>query len=139
MQKITTLEKLFKTLSQFLRHPLIRAVAILQFIIALVIFYWAALMPFDDEPSNIPAWALHLTGNILLALSTSIAIYPFFRLRSIFFMCCALSLAAELSQLLTANRFSDPFDAATNIVGLVIGCTLALPLFAIKNQTSKVD
>lgn len=129
--------QLIQFLIRILNHPIVKTLAIIQFVIAIIIFYSAALMPFNDEPSSIPPWVLHLIGNILLALSASAAAYRFIRLRTIFFICCGLSLAAELSQLLTADRFADPADALTNIVGLLIGCAIATPLFIIKQRTDK--
>lgn len=116
---MTLLAKLFE-------HPIIKGLRVLQFAIALIIFFAAALMPFSGGPGVIPDKVLHLIGNILLINSAWLALVTYLKLRWIAVLAVIISLASELSQSLTASRISDIYDLAANFAGLLLGYLLCL-------------
>lgn len=108
-------------LAQLMHHPIVRALSLMQFGLALMIFFYAALMPSGSAPPTFPPALLHLVGNILLAISAGVAFFPWLRIRGLLGFTLVISLLAELGQSFTSTRVTDPADIATNIVGLCIG------------------
>ncbi len=102
----------------FLFHPAISAVRVLQFFLAVGIFFYFTLMPADNTTSQYPDKLMHYIGNILLMGSAYVALMGRLRLHFIVVLCCLLSLASELGQSFTATRVTDPADLAMNVLGI---------------------
>jgi VanZ family protein len=105
-----------------------RPLRIAQFIVALVIFCYAALTPspplFDQHPET----SLHFLGNVLLSLSAWLAVWgriPVFRL--VLFL-LPFSLMVELAQYFSPGRTVDSNDMLVNITGLGVGALASLLL-----------
>ena len=109
-------------------HPLARSVRIVQFLLALAIYFYAALMPTNETPATLPAWLLHFIGNVLLILSAWTALFYWWRFRHIAIACISLALLAELAQGATATRIVDPLDLVSNAAGLMAGGSLCFVL-----------
>lgn len=103
---------------QFLFHPAVTAIRVLQFFLAASIFFYVTLMPADNAPSQYPDKLMHYIGNILLMGSAYVALMGKLRLHTIVIICCLLSLASELGQSFTATRTTDPADFLMNMLGI---------------------
>ncbi len=105
---------------EFISHPFVSLIRISQFVAAVVIFFYAALMPADNSPSAVHPFLLHLLGNALLLGSTWVALAGKHSLTKIFVICAGLSAMAELAQSLTSSRTTDPIDFVANGLGLLL-------------------
>lgn len=112
----------------FLFHPAISVLRVLQFFLAVGIFFYFTLMPADYTPSQYPDKLMHYIGNILLMGSAYVALMGRLRIHFIVLLCALLSLASELGQSFTATRITDPADLAMNALGIATAyfvCRLA--------------
>ncbi len=107
-----------------LKHPITTGLRYVQLPIAVVIFFYAALMPASDAPSQWPDGALHLMGNLLLVCSIYTAAVFHLSLRRQLIVCIILSVTSELAQLYSHTRVFDLYDLAVNILGLTTGFLL---------------
>lgn len=107
--------------TQLLLKPTFTIIRIGQFFLAIGIFYFFALMPADDTPSNYPDELLHFMGNLLLMGSAYVAVFHKTTLLKTLTVCVFLSGIAELCQSFTASRVTDPADLVVNSLGLAIG------------------
>lgn len=111
---IRTLDQLFQTRTfQWLR--------ILQFVGALCVFSFAALMPSSYVNVHHSDSSMHFLGNMLLFLSAALACYGRIRLPALLILLLPYSLAIEFAQWLTPSRQVDPRDMFVNVLGLVTG------------------
>lgn len=107
--------------TQLLLSPVFTKIRISQFCLAIAIFYFFALMPADDTPSNYPDELLHFVGNLLLMGSAYVALFHKTTLLKTLTVCVLLSGISELCQSLTASRVTDPADLVVNSLGLALG------------------
>lgn len=98
---------------------------IVQFIIALSIFSYAALMPAKYATSlNQPDWSLHFLGNLLLFMSASVACYGRLKIALLVVLLLPYSLLIELAQHYMPGRFVDTRDMLFNFLGLLAGLVI---------------
>ena len=97
-----------------------------QFVIALVIFCYAALSPSPQLIGQHSDTSMHFVGNVLLTLSAWLAVWG--RLSILKVMLCLLpfSLGIELAQYFAPGRMVDVKDMLMNTAGLGVGALLAL-------------
>ncbi len=99
---------------------------IIQFIIALCIFSFAALMPPQYATSlNQPDWSLHFLGNLLLFMSASVACYGRLKIALLVVLLLPYSVLIELAQHYMPGRFVDARDMLFNFLGLLAGLVIA--------------
>jgi len=108
----------------FLNHPVAIFLRLLQVLVAVFIFFYAALMPADGSPNTIHPLILHLMGNFLLLGSTWLALFHKLSPTVLLLACGMLSIAAELAQSFTDTRISDPVDFGANALGLLLAYCL---------------
>ncbi len=108
-------------LTQLLLNPLFTKIRISQFFMAISIFYFFALMPAGDTPSNYPDELLHFIGNLLLMGSAYVAFFHRTTLLKTLIICILLSGVSEFCQSFTASRVTDPADLVVNSLGLALG------------------
>lgn len=113
-------------IERLLHNQLVFRLRVFQFILALAIFTFAALMPSGYVPAVGSDHSLHFVGNILLFLSASAALLRRAKLGLIALVLAPYSLLIEASQWLTPNRQVDIADAGVNLTGLAVGWLLAL-------------
>ncbi len=115
---------MIKAIDQLLRTRAFQWLRVLQFILALGIFSFAALMPNTYVPGQHSDTSLHFLGNLLLFLSAAVACYGRIRMTTLLVLLLPYSIAIELAQGLTPSRQVDPKDMLINVIGLLLGCTL---------------
>lgn len=103
-------------------------VRILQFIVALVIFCYAALSPAPQFVGNHTDTSMHFVGNVLLFGSAWVALWG--RLSIIKLALCLLpfSCAVELAQYFAPGRMVDAKDMLVNVAGLGVGALISAVL-----------
>jgi glycopeptide antibiotics resistance protein len=116
---------MIRIIDNLLKSRLFFWVRIIQFIIALAIFAFAALMPNSYVPQGASDHTLHMMGNTLLFLSASVALMGRLKLGILIFLLIPYSLLIEASQSLTPGRQVDIHDVWANLAGLAIGYLLA--------------
>lgn len=118
--------------------PFTRNLRVGQFVVAMCIFTYVALMPADTiivPPSDI---TLHFVGNFLLFLSAWLAGYGRFSSWVLLLLLVPYSLLVELAQWLAPNRFVDSRDMLFNMLGLVTGLAVAIVLDRLLLQLPRV-
>lgn len=115
---------LLKSLYFFFHNPIFKAIRVLQFLLAIVIFFLFALMPAGDTPPTIPPAILHFTGNLLLISSAWVALAESLTLKKILILTFILSICSELAQSFTVSRVTDIIDFCINFIGLFFGAWL---------------
>ncbi len=109
-------------IDQFLRSSTFRWLRILQFLVAIIVFSYAVLMPASQVQSlNKPDWLMHFCGNLLLFMSASVAFYGRLRIPLLIFFLLPYSLLLELAQRYAPGRSVDPRDMLYNLAGLTTG------------------
>lgn len=105
--------------------PIVRSLRVGQFIVALCIFTYAALMPASTLKTQLADTTLHFGGNVLLFLSAWLAGYGRLKIWQVLAMLVPYSLLVELAQWLAPSRMVDNFDMLINILGLATGLAIA--------------
>lgn len=104
----------------FFTSKLFRRCLIAQFVLAVIIFTYAALMPSDQVTVNQSDTVLHVVGNFLLLTSAWLAFQTRISLHSLFALILPYSLFVEYAQVFTASRSYDVQDLLANAGGLII-------------------
>ena len=97
-----------------------------QFVVAVCIFTYAALMPASVLKTEQADSTLHFVGNFLLFLSAWLACYGRFNIGILLLALVPYSLTIELTQWLAPSRFVDSRDMLANGLGLATGAVVAL-------------
>lgn len=100
----------------------------LQFVVALSIFCYAALSPAPQFAGQHADTSLHFVGNILLFVSAWVALWGRLSVRVLVMLLLPFSCAIELAQYLSPGRMVDIKDMAVNVAGLSVGAVIALVL-----------
>ncbi len=116
---------MIEVIDRLLQHQFVYPLRISQFILALAIFTFAALMPGTYVPTVSSDHSLHFVGNTLLFLSASAAFIGRTKLGILALLLAPYSLLIEASQWLTPSRQMDIQDAIANMAGLAVGYLLA--------------
>lgn len=106
--------------------PIVRSVRVGQFVVAVCVFTYAALMPASMLRTEQADSTLHFVGNFLLFLSAWLACYGRFNIGVVLLGLVPYSLAIELAQWLAPSRFVDSRDMLANGLGLATGAVVAL-------------
>lgn len=96
-----------------------------QFVVALSIFTFAALMP----PRYVtvvqqPDYVLHFVGNLLLFLSASVATYGRMNLGLLIAFLTSYSILIEVAQRFAPGRHVALHDIFANLAGLAVGLVM---------------
>lgn len=110
----------------FLDSKAFRYLRIGQFLLALGIFTYMALMPTPSLIISGPDYALHFIGNVLLYLSACVALFSRIKLFYLLILLTPYSFCTELAQLMSPWRHVDVGDMLFNLMGLVVGFFIAL-------------
>lgn len=105
--------------------PIVRGLRVGQFVLAVCIFTYAALMPASVLQTRGTDTLLHFSGNVLLFLSAWLAGYGRISVWLMFAMLVPYSLLIEMAQLLTPSRVTNGGDMLTNTLGLLTGLIIA--------------
>lgn len=116
---------MISVIDQFLQSRFFLWIRFGQFILALGIFAFAALMPPSYIPNVSSDKTMHLVGNVLLMLSACVALMGRMKLGLLLLMLIPYSLLIETTQWLAPDRQVDLRDVVANMIGLVIGYLLA--------------
>ncbi len=106
--------------------PVVRTLRVGQFVIAVCIFTYMALMPASMLKTQQADSTLHFIGNFLLFLSAWLACYGRFNIGLLLLALVPYSLTIELLQWLAPSRFVDSRDMLANGLGLLTGALVAL-------------
>lgn len=116
---------LFPIPRSLFQHSGIQFLRLFQLCVAVGIFFYAGLSPFDpNQHPTLPPTALHLIGNFLLMCSLWLALVfrlPFYAL---VLTAIVLSVGCEMSQSFTQSRHTNAWDFFCNLVGIGIGAVL---------------
>lgn len=125
MEHVSLLNFLYEnilSMIKFINSLPVKIIRLCQFSVALMIFFYAALMPLSpDDVQKIPTTFLHILGNILLMGSAWVALYQRLSLPKICLCVCAVSMTCEFTQSLTQTRVTDPWDFGCNLFGIGLG------------------
>lgn len=117
---------MINAINRLIRTRFFQWVRIVQFVAALCIFSYAALMPAQYVGAlNQPAWSLHFLGNMLLFLSASVACYGRVKIAALVVLLLPYSILIELAQRFMPGRFFDTQDLLFNFLGLITGFLVA--------------
>ena len=116
---------MIQVIDRFFKSRLFFWVRTIQFIIAIAIFTFAALMPGGYVPQVSSDHTLHFLGNTLLFLSACVAFFGRMKFGILVLLLIPYSLLIEVSQWLTPSRQVDISDIAANMAGLAVGYLLA--------------
>lgn len=108
--------------------PLTRNLRVGQFVIAVCVFTYVALMPASAITAPQSDVTLHFIGNFLLFLSAWLAGYGRFNAWTLLLLLVPYSLLIELAQWLAPSRFVDSRDMLFNMLGLATGLATAVVL-----------
>lgn len=96
-----------------------------QFIVALVIFCYAALSPSPQLIGQHSDTSMHFVGNVLLCLSAWLALWGRLSIFKLILCLLPFSLCMELAQYFSPGRMVDIKDMIMNVTGLGAGAVLA--------------
>lgn len=102
-----------------------------QFVLALIIFAYAALTSSPQMGVEYSDSTLHFVGNFLLIMSAFVATYGRFKLWLLVAFLVPYSLLIELSQYFAPQRHVDIRDLAANFMGLGTGFAAAFVIQAL--------
>ena len=96
-----------------------------QFIVALVIFCYAALSPSPQLIGQHSDTSMHFVGNVLLCLSAWLALWGRLSIFKLILCLLPFSLCIELAQYFSPGRMVDFKDMMVNVTGLGVGALVA--------------
>lgn len=99
-----------------------------QFLLAVIIFCYAALTPSPQLFGQHSDSTMHFTGNVLLFLSAWLAFWPRVSVLKLLLCLMPFSGAIEFAQYFSPGRVVDVSDLGANMAGLSVGACLALVL-----------
>lgn len=97
-----------------------------QFIVAIVIFCYAALSPTPQLLAQHSDSYMHFLGNILLYISAWLALLNRVSVFKLALFLLPFSCMIELAQYFSPGRVVDVKDIGINIAGLTVGALLSL-------------
>ncbi len=96
-----------------------------QFMVALVIFCYAALSPSPQLIGQHSDTSMHFVGNVLLCLSAWLALWGQLSIFKLILCLLPFSLSIELAQFFSPGRMVDLKDMMVNVTGLGMGAVVA--------------
>jgi glycopeptide antibiotics resistance protein len=108
-----------------LLKPFVRTLRVGQFVVAVCVFTYVALMPASMLQTQQADVKLHFVGNLLLFLSAWLACYGRFNIWMLLALLVPYSILVELAQWLAPSRMVDDRDMMANILGLLTGLVIA--------------
>lgn len=113
-------------IDRFLKSRLFLCLRIGQFLLALAVFAFVALVPGDYiKDISTTDKSMHFIGNVLLMLSACVALMGRMKLVVLLLLLTPYSLLIEAGQWLSPGRHVDIKDVGANMAGLIAGYLLA--------------
>lgn len=116
---------MIRLIDDLLKSRLFLYIRLGQFILALAIFAFFALMPGKYVPNVSSDKTMHFLGNMLLMLSACIALMGRMKLGVLLLMLIPYSLLLEAGQWFAPGRQVDLKDVVANMLGLGTGYVLS--------------